>query len=332
MITNGEGQSSSVDHTSLSRFAKQPGRDLDTPWAMESMEKEWRLCLDGCLERRIPKNVFAAVVAQLHAKSPLPGRRIATLLLRPRAAGVFSVDPRIIVYTEQLLESKKINAADLLISTFRYSKDRLPKTGAASKDVQWHNPPELEETFFHRLHKSFATEQRPLTSNEGISTLMIITRWMQALVTSHTSDTMLQAMSGIQQQPQQQSINVREGLGMLVVGIIENSKMLRILNHRKGKGMFQTAGKFNRVTALLPYTEFCQSFELVLRNPYRHSYHSYLITRLDLRDPCNLPIDWRCHKNSMTFTRGFRLYTVEETKILALVLQHYISTQPWTSL
>jgi len=204
---------------------------------MESMEKDWRLCLDGCLERRIPKTVFAAIVAQLHAKSPLPGRRIAALLLRPRSTGVSSVDPRIIVYTEQLLESKKVNAAEVLSSTFQYSKDRLPKTAGPVKEMQWHNPPELEENIFHRLHKSFAAERRPITNNEGISTLIIITRWMQSLVTSHTSDTMLQAISGIQQQPQQQSINLREGLAMLVVGIIENSKMLHILNHPKVKDL-----------------------------------------------------------------------------------------------
>ncbi|KAF2845791.1 mediator of RNA polymeras-like protein II transcription subunit 5 [Plenodomus tracheiphilus IPT5] len=204
---------------------------------MESMEKDWKLCLDGCLDRRIPKNVFAAVVAQLHAKSPLPGRRIAALLLRPRSAGACSVDPRIIVYAEQLLESRIINAADVLISLFRYSKDRLPKTAESPKEAPWHSPPELEENIFHRLHKAFAAEERPINSAEGISTLTIVARWMQALVTSHTSDTMIQAMSGIQQQPQQQSVNVRDGLAMLVVGIVENSRILQILNHAKGEGL-----------------------------------------------------------------------------------------------
>ncbi|KAI8934400.1 mediator complex subunit [Plenodomus lindquistii] len=202
---------------------------------MESMEKDWELCLDGCLERRLPRDVFAAVIAQLHAKSPLPGRRIATLLLRPRSAGISSVDPRIYVYTEQLLESKIVNTADVLVSAFRYSKDRLPKSSESSKGAQWHSPPELEENIFHRLSKAFATEERPFSNNEGIATLMVVTRWMQAMVTSHTSDTMIQAMSGIQQQPQQQSVSVREGLAVLIVGIIENSKILQLLSHPKAK-------------------------------------------------------------------------------------------------
>lgn len=208
-------------------------------WIMESMMMEWAHFLDRCLESRVQPDLFAAAVTQLHAKSPLPGRKLATLLLKPRAAATTSIDPRVIVYLERLLALKKVNASDVLAATFEFSKDRLPKTGEdeSAKDPQWNNPPELEEIVFHRLHRAFVTEERPMNIGEGIRTLLVVTRWMQAMVTSHTSDTMIQAMAGIQQGPQQQSINVREGLGMLVVGIIENSKMLDILSNPKGKGV-----------------------------------------------------------------------------------------------
>jgi len=205
---------------------------------MESMVKEWTTFLDRCLERRVQPDLFAAAVAQLHAKSPLPGRKLAALVLRPRVAGSSNVDPRSIVFLEQLLALKKVDASDVLTLTFLYSKDRLPvKTGdeKPTKEPQWDNPPELEEIVFHRLHKAFAAEERPINNTEGLRTLIVVTRWMQAMVTSHTSDTMIQAMAGIQQ-PQQHSINVREGLAMLVIGIIENSRILRILNNPKGKG------------------------------------------------------------------------------------------------
>ncbi|CAN9298354.1 unnamed protein product [Alternaria alternata] len=204
---------------------------------MESMIKEWSVFLDKCLERRIQPDLFAAAVAQLHAKSPLPGRKLAALVLRPRVAGSNNIDPRSIVFLEQLLALKKVDASDVLTLTFLYSKDRLPvKTGdeKPTKEAQWDNPPELEEIVFHRLHKAFAAEERPINNTEGLRTLIVLTRWMQAMVTSHTSDSMIQAMAGIQQ-PQQHSINVREGLAMLVIGVIENSKILRILNNPKGK-------------------------------------------------------------------------------------------------
>jgi len=204
---------------------------------MESMIKEWSVFLDKCLERRIQPDLFAAAVAQLHAKSPLPGRKLAALVLRPRVAGSNNIDPRSIVFLEQLLALKKVDASDVLTLTFLYSKDRLPvKTGdeKPTKEAQWDNPPELEEIVFHRLHKAFAAEERPINNTEGLRTLIVLTRWMQAMVTSHTSDSMIQAMAGIQQ-PQQHSINVREGLAMLVIGVVENSKILRILNNPKGK-------------------------------------------------------------------------------------------------
>lgn len=205
---------------------------------MDTMIKEWTVLLDRCLENRIHADVFAALVTQLHVKSPLPGRKLATLLFKPRAPGLISIDPRIPVYLEQLLALKKVDVSDVLSATFQYSKDRLPKAGDddSQQHAQWNNPPELEEIVFHRLHKVFQSEERPLNGTEGIRTLLVVTRWMQAMVTSHTSDTMIQAMAGIQTQPQQHLINVREGLGMLVVGIIENQKMLQILENPKGKG------------------------------------------------------------------------------------------------
>ncbi|KAL6706140.1 mediator complex subunit [Coniothyrium glycines] len=204
---------------------------------MDNINRDWMVLLDKCLENRIQANVFAALVTQLHAKSPLPGRKLAALLLRPRSANLISIDPRIPVYLEQLLALQKVDASDVLASTFQYSTDRLPKTGNedAQKGAQWNNPPELEEIIFHRLHKVFASDERPVDNSEGIRTLIVVTRWMQAMVTSHTSNTMIQAMAGIQAQPQQHLINVREGLGMLIVGIIENQKMLRILENPKGK-------------------------------------------------------------------------------------------------
>jgi mediator of RNA polymerase II transcription subunit 5 len=205
---------------------------------MALMVKEWTNFLNRCIEHRIQPDVFDAAAAQLHAKSPLPGRKIAALLLTPRVPNASSVDPRVVIYLERLLALKKVDASDVLASAFQYSKDRLPKTGedGSSKTDELHNPPELEEVVFHRLSKAFQTEERPVNNTEGLRTLVIVARWMQTMVTSHTSDTMIQAMAGIQQQPQQQSINVREGLGMLVVGVIENPKMLLILNNPKGKG------------------------------------------------------------------------------------------------
>lgn len=204
------------------------------------MVKEWTVYIDRCLNQRIPVDVFDAATAQLYRKSPLPGRKLSAILLKPRSPAANNVDPRVITYLERLLALRKVDASDVLSATFYYSKDRSPKVGGdgLEEDSKWTNAPELEEVVCHRLHKTFAAEERPLSNTEGLQTLVVVTRWMQAIVTSHTSDTMMQAMAGISQHPQQQPINVREALGVLVVGLIENSKVLLILNHPTTKGQY----------------------------------------------------------------------------------------------
>lgn len=226
---------------------------------MDSLVREWALFLDKCLENRVPIDLFAAAATQLHTRSPLPGRKLAALLVRPRTAAANSVDPRVIVYVERLLALKKVDASDVLASAFQFSKDRplQANDNANLKDPsRWQNPPELDEILFHRLHKAFSSErpERPVTNAEGVRTLKAVTRWMSSMVTSHTSDSMIQAMTGIQQQPQQQSINVREGLGMLVVGLIENSKILQLLNRDELKGVWHF---FHLNTMLVSDLCFC---------------------------------------------------------------------------
>jgi mediator of RNA polymerase II transcription subunit 5 len=208
---------------------------------MDPLVQQWARFIDGCLQQRIGAEVFDAAVDQLYGKSPLLGRQIATLLLRPRSAAAVSVDPRVIVYVERLLALKRIDASDVLASAFLFSRDRPPRPtdeAAPSKVPQsrWVNPPELEELLFHRLHKAFMAGERPVTNLEGLQVVVQASRWMTAMVTSHTSDSMIQAMAGIQQQPQQQSINIREALGTVVVTLIENIKILELLNNKDVKG------------------------------------------------------------------------------------------------
>lgn len=246
---------------------------------MDSMVKEWTVFLDRCLNQRVQVDVFDAATAQLHRKSPLPGRKLAALLLKPRSASPSSVDPRVIIYLERLLALKKVDASDVLSATFYYSKDRLPKTGGdtSEKEPKWSNSPELEEVVCHRLHKPFAAEERPVNNTEGLQTLIVVTRWMQAIVTSHTSDTMMQAIAGISQQPQQQPINVREALGVLVVGLIENSKILLILNHPTAKGQCPSVASDIVTTPLLymMYVRF-RSPKLELRRRLTQSLASFI--------------------------------------------------------
>lgn len=201
---------------------------------MDSLIKEWALFLDRCLETRIRADLFDAAATQLYGKSPLPGRKLAALLLKPRSAAASSLDPRVIVFVERLLALKKLDASDVLSAAYQYSRDRPLQSKEDSS--RWNNPPELEEIIFHRLHKAFSTGERPVSNAEAARTVIVVSAWMASMVTSHTS-SMIQAMAGIQQHPQQQSINAREALGMLLVGLIENIRILDVLTKDELKGM-----------------------------------------------------------------------------------------------
>ncbi|KAF2471591.1 Med5-domain-containing protein [Lindgomyces ingoldianus] len=253
---------------------------------MDSLIKEWAGFLDRCLESRVRADLFDAAAAQLHGKSPLPGPKLAGLLLKPRSAAANSLDPRIIIYLERLLALKKVDASDVLSAAFQFSRDHPPKTGdnalpSKEDSSKWHNPSELEEIVFHRLHKAFSTGERPATNTEALRTLIIASRWMSAMVTSHTSDSMIQAMAGLHQQPQQQSINVREALGMLVVGLIENVKILELLNRSQAKDVRKTfAQSLSTFIPFLSQTSLQYANRLEISQK-EHDFHDKSLTNVN---------------------------------------------------
>ncbi|KAF2204756.1 Med5-domain-containing protein [Delitschia confertaspora ATCC 74209] len=253
---------------------------------MDSLINEWSVFLDRSLEQRVRPDLFEAASRKLYGRSPIPGRKLAELLLRPRIASSITVDPRIIIYLESLLALNKVDAADVLVSAFKYSRDRPPKLGEEaipSKDDQsrWQNPLELEEVIFHRLHKALSTGERPVSNNEAFGTVSIVSEWMSAMVASHTSDSMIQAMAGIQQHPQQQSINVRDALGMLVAGLIENVKIIELLNRPQLKELRKRFAQ-----SLSSFIPFLSQTSLQMANRLEmsqkeHDFHDKSLTNLN---------------------------------------------------
>ncbi|KAH7125393.1 mediator complex, subunit Med5 [Dendryphion nanum] len=248
---------------------------------MDPLGEEWSRFLDRCLQARVRPDLFDAAAAQLYRKSPIPPQKLALLLLKPRRAAANSLDPRIIVYVERLLASKKLDAADVLSASFQYSRDRPLKPGQDAvplkeDESRWQNPLELEEIIFHRLHKSFQTGERPVTGSETGRILVTVSKWMSAMVTSHTNDSMIQAMAGVQQQPQQQSINVREGLGMLVMSLIENPRILEWLTQDVAKNIRKAFGQsLSTFIPFLSQTAFQTSLQIASRLELSQSQHGF---------------------------------------------------------
>ncbi|OCL07249.1 mediator of RNA polymeras-like protein II transcription subunit 5 [Glonium stellatum] len=202
---------------------------------MDPALQEWSTFLARCLEHRVRAEQFEPAASQLYSRAPISGRKLADILLRPRLPSTNCLDPLVVVYLERLLAARRFDASDVLIAAFKWSRDHPPKPGnddILSKDdpSRWQNPPELEEIILHRLQKAFSNGERPQTRNEARKTLAIVSQWMSAMVTAHNNDSVIQAMTGVHQ-PQPQSIMVvREALGILIVHLTENLKVIDMLN------------------------------------------------------------------------------------------------------
>ena len=234
---------------------------------MDPALQEWSIFLGRCLEQRVRAEQFEPAASQLYSKAPISGRKLAEVLLRPRLPSTNCLDPLVVVYLEHLLASRRFDASDVLIAAFKWSRDHPPKPGneeILSKDdpSRWQNPPELEEIIFHRMQKAFSTGERPQTRSEARKTLAIVSQWMSAMVTAHNNDSVIQAMTGVQQPQLQSIIMVREALGLLIMYLIDNLKVIDMLNGGTLKGVF-TKIHFQP----FPYEKLSQTFNpnIILR-------------------------------------------------------------------
>ena len=99
-------------------------------------------------------------------------------------------------------------------------------------------------SFIEPICAAKAEPERPATNTEGYRTLVIVARWMSAMVISHTNDSMLQAINGTERQPhdQQRSINVRDALGLLA-----SAHLLAVAG---GDGMLEVVANPNTLRTL----------------------------------------------------------------------------------
>jgi mediator of RNA polymerase II transcription subunit 5 len=212
---------------------------------MDLSTRDWIVFFQNCLDRRIRPEKFDILACKLYARSPVSGRVLAELLIRPRDPDSQLLDPLIPVYLYKLLDRQRIDAADTLRAGFRWSRDRplVDQETANAKEKErsrWRNSLEMDELIFHRVTRLFVNGDEPKSPRLALEILQILTHWMQSMVSSHHNDSMLGAMTGAVQPIQVQSLVVREALGVLMYAILENERMLGVINNVKlTKGTFQ---------------------------------------------------------------------------------------------
>ncbi|KAI9701579.1 MAG: mediator complex subunit [Candelina mexicana] len=209
---------------------------------MDVEPQEWTKLLDRCLLARVKGPKFSAFCKALYSKNPISSSKLANIFIKPRASSALTVDPLIPSYIECLLALEQISVPDALRTLLRYSRlyhsdEALDPRGDQSEDTnELYNGSDLEEILLFRYAKCFTTGGRPKNAHEAYSTLKAVATWMSAIVTASTKDEMMQDLAGVGNSTQPEAIAVREAVGMLVVALAENGRVMSVLDGQCPKG------------------------------------------------------------------------------------------------
>ncbi|KAF2759673.1 Med5-domain-containing protein [Pseudovirgaria hyperparasitica] len=204
---------------------------MDSPVKEEPPSEVWARFVNNCLAMRVRPERFDALSQKLIVNSPIEGRFLANIVLRPQTPGYELMDPLVLGYLEKALSRDLIDAGDILLSLFRWSKDRPYNNDEDKNSAEAHrrNPPRLDELVLHHLARVFADSQRPKSPPEARRTLILVTKWMVAMVDLHHKDSMLQAMNGAEHTHR---IVARDALGQLAIALLSNARVVGIMNNR----------------------------------------------------------------------------------------------------
>ncbi|KAI9852775.1 MAG: mediator complex subunit [Vezdaea acicularis] len=204
---------------------------------MDADVKQWSAFFDRCLIERLEVEKFTIYANHLIQRYPAERQDIARLLLKPRWKKGINADPKVIQYAIKLLEIGVVDVPDILralLKTSRCSPARTDVNNLQNEDAHGvtksYNSPELEEIIFLRLSKAFTTNRRPKSKVETWEVIDVISRWMSVVMTTSATDEMMQSMDGQSANPRPEALAIRESLGMLLVTVAENPKVIAVLN------------------------------------------------------------------------------------------------------
>lgn len=198
----------------------------------------------------MPATKFESYAKLLHNQSPLRSVRITSVLLQPQYAAALTVDPLLPLYIEALIRCDLIIIPDVLRVLIQHtrlrpsdsSNDHTPRTGGKTLPRKY-NAPQLEESILFKISRFQATGQRPKGPREALQTLKAAAEWMSMAVTGSGSSVMLSDVDGGPNHPSPEVLALREAVGMLAVSLVENPRVLDLLNGMcpKGSSSFRLA-------------------------------------------------------------------------------------------
>lgn len=203
-----------------------------------SPREQWETVVVGSLQQRVRGEMFIQVVRELDNTTFIPGRDLADILLEQQKLLPQTVDPLIPAYAETLLEEKRISTSDLLAALFKHSRQHAnskpeAESSNGTKPTVSYSPAELEYQILDQLSKAYAPGgTRPSTQEEVRATLKVLGEWMSAVATD--GDALLQTLD-------HQSVLMIDSLGMLGISMLENQKVVGVIDAAISKGTNHTS-------------------------------------------------------------------------------------------
>lgn len=247
------------------------------PPQQSDAHEAWAQFLDYALRQRLDPKRFAEFVPTLHTRHPLPAAPVADLCLRPCAWNRYTLDPRMPLFLQTLLDLRLVDLQSVLAGLFRYStahtvvgktgKGKGVKTeavggaggdeednkegikGANDAVVRWSSSFASDEVIFYRLTKAVGSKSAVRNSRDAVEVCVMMARWMvlftaasAALPPAHDDDPMMGDIGGASSASKKNRDdleNSRAAFVMLLLGVCENPDVLQALSKPLAKGRFQ---------------------------------------------------------------------------------------------
>ena len=205
---------------------------------MKTVSKEspkWDDFFIQCLHSRIRAEELESLMTDLDDHYPIDGSSLADILLERQVSRI--PDPLLILYFDKLLTSGRVNVDEALNALLKRFLEGNKGDGEHRNAYHLDNcAMPFEDVILNRIAITLANGTRPKTVHEARKIIHKLYKWISSMLTTETTETIFQAVTGGTHQPSFQSSQIRESLGMLIITALENSKLQVIIQDSLPKG------------------------------------------------------------------------------------------------
>jgi hypothetical protein len=190
----------------------------------------WKRLFANSLSLRLRKPQFEKLSNQLYSNSPIPGHELVDLLLNCQDGCGPVADPLLSTYLESLLLSGKVDAAHVLDGLYvdsRYSQPAVALEETIQRKRTRKMTNDLDSRIFIILLRHFVAGKLPTTPEEGRGVLQSISKWMIAVANFHV--TLMRVLDP-------DALATCDGLGLLIISVLENVRMIGLIDHACSRG------------------------------------------------------------------------------------------------